>query len=103
MKQSLKFTQPVLIHSFKDKFKLSQKKPTMPDRAFIGTDPGMLLLPERQAQYQSVVGKLLCMMQWLCPDIYISICEGAKHITCANEGHYQAMLLVMDYCNVAPK
>ena len=27
--QSLKFTQPVLLQSFKDKFELSQKKPTM--------------------------------------------------------------------------
>ena len=43
------------------------------------------------------------MMQWLCPDIYNLVHELAKHMECANEGHCQAMLQVMAYCNATPK
>ena len=37
-------------------------------------------------------------MRWSRPEIYNSVRELAKHMTMANEGHYQAMLRVMAYC-----
>ena len=43
------------------------------------------------------------MMLWSHPDIYNSIHGLAKHMTFANEGSYQVMLLVMEYCNATPK
>ena len=66
---TVKFTQPVMLQSFKDEFEL--------DETFIPSTPmdaGKILTPsenesKNQTPYQSGVGKLLHMMQWSRPDI----------------------------------
>ena len=66
-------------------------------------DLGVLLSQEKQPKYWQGVRALLHMVYWLFPDIYNLVHELAKYITCANEGHYQAMLWVLLYCTVTPK
>ena len=64
-KQTLKFTQPVLLQSYEDEFDLPNAVPTTP------AAPGSVLLKgegeqmtdEQQSKYRSGVGKLLHMMR----------------------------------------
>ena len=105
-KQTLKFMQPVLLQSFADEFELPKRKPTtplVPGTVLTKADATASLPSKRQSKYQSGVGKLLHMMRWSRPEIYNATRELAKHMTCANEGHYQAMLRVMAYCVHTPE
>ena len=95
---TLKFTQPVLLQSFKDEFELPEAifatlaragnvltKCALED-AFSATD---------QTKYRSGVGKLLHMMQWLKPHGYNAIRDLSSHMTMAAPNHNEAMLPCM--------
>ena len=74
-KQSMIFTQPVLLKSL-------PTTPFSPDMVLTRMDPGMALSPEKQTKYWPGVRELLHMMHCSCPDIYNSVHELAKNMTC---------------------
>ena len=81
-KQTLKFTQPVLLQSYEDEFDLPNAVPMTP------AAPGSVLLKgegeqmtdEQQSKYRSGVGKLLHMMRWSIPPIYNATRDCSRHM-----------------------
>jgi hypothetical protein len=89
----IKFLQPVLLQSYKDKFALpDEKKPVIP------ADGG----PEKQKMLRSGTGKLLHMMQWSRPEILNSVRELSRKMQVASEAHLKAMCKTMRYCLPTP-
>ena len=66
----LRFTQPVLLQSFKDEFELPDKTyqtPAESKQVLQHTDDDELLDDKYQSEYRSGVGKLLHLMWWSRP------------------------------------
>ncbi len=58
----------------------------------------VVLMPAKQTLYCSGVGKgMSSMMQYSQPDTYNAICNLARHMTVAMQGHFDAMLRMMKY------
>ena len=97
----IRFTQPVLLQSYTDKFNLPEgADPTTP------ADEGQLLVPcdpvdgvkeEEQGLFRTGVGKLLHMMRWSRPDILNSVRELSRHMKTAAPVHLKAMYRVLKY------
>ncbi len=72
--------------------------PAAPGTVLTKPDKGEeILAPAKQTQYCSGVGKGMHMMQYSQPDTYNAVCDSARHMTCATQVHYDAMLRMMKY------
>ena len=98
-----KFTQPVMIQSFRDEFELGKecaKTPVTP------TDPGTVLVKaedkdkvgqKRQTYYRSGVGKLLHMARWSRPDVQNAVRDVSRHGSAPVEAHVKAMHRIVEF------
>ena len=80
-KRSLKFTQPVMIQSFADKFEVAGKEqelPATPNPILPRCEPEQTIPEKKQKKFRSETGKLLHMMRWSRPDILNSVRELSK-------------------------
>ena len=101
----IKITQPVLLQSYEDEFKLPNRKfgtPAVIGQVMGQVEPGEEFEPEEQTKYRSGVGKLLHMMRWSRPDIWNAVRECSRRMTIANQIHYKAMIRIMKYCIDTP-
>ncbi len=98
----IKFCQKVLLQSYRDEFDIGNLKkfntPAAPGTVLKKPDEGKeLLVPAKQAQYCSGVGKGMHTMQYSQPDTYNAVRNLARHMTCAMQVHYDIMLRMMKY------
>ncbi len=56
-----------------------------------------ILAPAKQTLYRSGMGKGMHMMQYSRPDTYNAARNLARHMTCATQVHYDAVLRMMKY------
>ena len=103
---SIKFTQPVMLQSFKDEFDLENQRETITP-----AEPGSTLpkVPEdanlndrEQTYFRSGVGKLLHMMRWSRPEVYNAVRDLSRHMKASTTTHVKAMHRVMKYCVSTP-
>ena len=70
---SFKFTQPVMIQSFKDEYDTKETRtsatPAEPGSVLVKAMPEDKVGKEQHTYYRSGVGKLLHMMRWSRPDV----------------------------------
>jgi hypothetical protein len=102
-KDSVKFTQPVLIQSYEDEFDLNKTRqvftPADQGKVLMKCDKGTVLGGKEQTKYRSGVGKLLHMMRWSRPEIYNAVRELLRFVTTgASDAHMKAMKPSMEYC-----
>lgn len=102
---AIKFTQPVILQSFDDEFDLPNESYNTPARA--GTvltkgEPEDALGGQEQTKYRSGVGKMLHVMQYSRPEMYNSVRDLARHMSCATKKHTLAMLRAMKYAASTP-
>ena len=98
---SLKFTQPVMIQSFQDEFKLPDyeyESPAESGQVLVAVVKGQELSGSNQSIYRSGVGKLLHMMRWSRPEIWNAVRETSRRMQIASRAHLAAMLRIMKYC-----
>jgi hypothetical protein len=72
----LKFTQPVLLQSYNDEFKLPNRAtqtPAIPGTVLKDRETGELLSAEMTTKYCSGIGKMMHMMQYSHPEVYNSV------------------------------
>jgi hypothetical protein len=99
-KNSLKFTQPVLIQSCNDKFELpkkSHKTPAMAGSVLVAGKKEEALSPAIQKKYCSGMGKSMHAMQYSKPKTYNAVQDLSCHMHEATQDHYKAMLRVLKY------
>jgi hypothetical protein len=72
--------------------------PAAPGTVLKKPDKGKeILAPAKQTQYRSGVGKGMHMMQYSRPDTYNDVRDLARHMKCATQVHYDALLRMMKY------
>jgi hypothetical protein len=99
-KNSLKFTQPVLMQSYNDKFKLlkkSYKTPAPAGLVLVAGKKEEALSPATQKKYCSGMGKAMHAMQYSKPEMYNAVQDLSHHMHEATQDHYKAMLRVLEY------
>ena len=107
-KDSIHWTQPVMLQSFQDEFELPEGKmpehPAVPGSILVKDMDGTknALSPENQKTYKSGVGKLLHMMKWTRPEILNAVRDLSRHMQNAVPAHLNAMYRVMKYCIGTP-
>ena len=103
--QSIKFTQPVIIQSFRDEFKTSDRKPTTPAEA------GSILAKETESTkvdgnkhtyFRKGLGKLLHMTRWSRPEVQNLVQELSRQGGAPTIAHVKAMHRAMEYCRGTP-
>lgn len=104
-KQTMKFTQPVLLQSFNDEFILPDEiynTPAAPDSTLQVVPDGALIDEESQTTYRSGVGKLLHLMRWSRPDILNAVREVCRFMGGANRAQEKALYRILAYCHSTP-
>ena len=104
--QSAAFTKSDMIQSFLDESGAGKKKqmtPVEPNTVLKKPDPGEILVNKDQSKYQSGIEKMMHMMRWSRPHIYHATCNCTRHMTLVGRTHYDAMILIMDYCITTPE
>eukprot|EP00957_Ditylum_brightwellii_P163568 12453810-Ditylum_brightwellii.AAC.1 len=105
--QSMKITQPVLLQSYADEFKMGihGKIPKMPAEAGIvlKKEDGDRLSIKQHRKYRIGVGKLLYMACWSRPEMQNSVKECSKMTSFPTIVHKRAMKRAMQYCLHTPK
>jgi hypothetical protein len=99
-KNSLKFTQPVLMQSYNDKFELpkkSYKTPAPTGLVLVAGKKEEALSPAMQKKYCSGMGKAMHVMQYSKPEMYNAVQDLSCHMHEATQDHYKAMLHVLKY------
>ena len=107
--RTVKFTQPVMVQSFRDEFDIedAMKRPPVTP-----AEPGSVLLPAqpenyvssaKQSYYRSGVGKMLHMMRWSRPEIYSSTRDLSRSLKGASQVHIKAMHRQMAYIASTPE
>ena len=106
--RSVKFTQPILLQSYKDEFDLPKSKqaPRVP------AEPNDVLLPpvgdevtlelSEQKTYRKGIGKLLHMMRWSRPEMMNRVREMSRGMMTACPRHLKAMYRTMNYVVATP-
>ncbi len=95
------FVQTVLLQSYSDKFNLKEKCHNT--TAILVTvlkkpaEDGNILNSKDQTILISGIGKLMYHMHYSHPDIAQAVRDLARHMTCGDETHMQAMLRCMQY------
>ena len=100
-KDSLKFTQPVLLQSFEDEFDLPKRAVPTPARVgdvLTKANEEEVLPPKLQTVYRSGVGKMMHIMQYSLPSICNSVSDLARHMQQPADKHMKAMLHCMKHC-----
>jgi hypothetical protein len=104
---SIRFTQPVMIQSFKDEFDVLEgsrfKTPAEPGSVLVKCEEENGLMNTLQTVYRSGTGKLLHMMRWSCPELLNPVRELLKHLKVAATAHLKALKCVMAYVVATPK
>jgi hypothetical protein len=99
-KNLLKFTQPVLMQSYNDKFELPKKSYRMPALAGLVLVAGRKeegLSPAMQKKYCSGTGKAMHAMQYSKPETYNAVQDLSCHMHKATQDHFKAMLHILEY------
>jgi len=103
---SIKFTQPVMLQSFKDEFDLENQRETSTPAEPVSTLPKV---PEdakvdekEQTYFRSGVSKLLHIMRWSRPEVYNAVHDLSRHIKANTAVHVKAVHRVMKYCVSTP-
>jgi hypothetical protein len=97
-KNSLKFTQPVLMQGYNDKFELPKKSNRMPALAglvFVAGKKEEALSPAMQKKYYSGTGKAMHVMHYSKPEMYNAVQDLSRHMQEATQDHFKAMLHVL--------
>jgi hypothetical protein len=99
-KHSLKFTQPVLMQSYNDRFELpkkSYKTPALAGLVLVAGKKEEALSPAMQKKYCSGLGKAMHVMQYSKPETYNAVQDQFCHMNKATQDHYNTMLRVLEY------
>ncbi len=99
-KNSLKFTQPVLMQSYNDKFELpkkSYKTPAPTGLVLVAGKNEEALSPAMQKKYCSGTRKAMHVMQYSKPEMFNAVQDLSCHMHWATQEHYKAMLRVPKY------
>ena len=102
---SMKFTQPVLLQSFKDEFALPNytfDTPAIQGQVLEAVKEGEEVSPEVQREYRGGIGKLFYLIRLSRPDIWNAARECARRMTSSCDTHRKAMLRIMKYCLDTP-
>ncbi len=97
---SLKFTQPVLIQSYSDKFEMPTriyKTPAQVGSVLVAGKKVEALNPAMQKKYRSGTGKAMYAMQYSKPEMYNAVQDLSRHIHEISKDHFKAMLRVLKY------
>ena len=103
--RSIKFTQPVMIQSFKDEFKTGDRKPTTPAEGgsvLMKGDENTVVGSSDHTYFRSGLGKLLHMTRWSRPEVQNSVRELARQGSAPTGAHLKAMHRSMEYCRGTP-
>ncbi len=100
MQHKLKFTQPVLLQSYKDEFETAgSEKPITPGIPLkplqLGKEPPVEAT--RRTYYRSGVGKLMHMKRWSRPEMNNAVRDLSRYNSNNSEEHIKAMHRVMRY------
>ncbi len=96
----LKFTQPVLMQSYNDEFKVPKKSYRMPAPTgwvLVAGKEEEALNPAMQMKYCSGTGKAMHVMQYSKPETYNAVQDLSCHMHEATQDHFKAMLRVLKY------
>ncbi len=99
-KHSLRFTQPVLIQSLSDKFKLPNSRyrtPATAGNVLTKCKEDDMMGAQQQTTYQSGTSELMHMMQHWQPEVYNCVWYQARHMGHEGKKHMKAMLICMKY------
>ncbi len=99
-KNSLKFTQPVLMQSCNDKFELlktSYKMPALTGLVLVAGKKEEALSPAMQKKFCSRMGKAMHAMQYSKPEMYNAVQNLSCHMHEATWDHFKAMLSILKY------
>jgi hypothetical protein len=99
-KNALKFTQPILIQSYSDKFDLLTRiynSPVQAGSVLVADKKVQALSPVTQKKYCSGTGKAMHAMQYSKPETYSVVQDLSQHMHEATKDHYKAMLHVLKY------
>ena len=97
----MRLTQPVLVQSFKDEFKLPVKEyttPMAPGQVLTGKGAPVGVNKETHKNYHKGVGKLMHLGKYSKPEILNAIRELSQFGSNPSEAHYKAMLRCFKYC-----
>ena len=99
----IKWTQPVLLQSFKDEFDLpttgrEPMTPATPGEVLQKTEEGSELDEQPHSIYRQGVGKLLHMGRWSRPEIGNAVRELTRMASKPAMAHLKAMYRLMQYC-----
>jgi hypothetical protein len=90
----------VILQSYRDKFKLPDRKyktPAVAGDVLTKCEDKDVMDPEDQTIYRSGVGKMMHVMQYSRPETYNAVRDLARHFTRAGQKHMDAMLRAMKY------
>jgi hypothetical protein len=104
--KTLKLTQPVLLQSFTDEFKINEDQqpsnPGIPTKALqLGIQPAVQ--GQRRTYYRSGVGKLMHMRRWSRPEMANAVRDLSRFNTNGSEEHIAAMHRAMCYAIATPE
>ena len=103
---TVKFTQPVLLQSFRDEFgipdSVRHETAATPGETLRGGETKNFVSADRMAKFRSGVGKLLHLTKWSRPDIQNIVRELSRFMMKALGAHEAAMRRVMEYCVSTP-
>ena len=89
------------MQSFKDEFDLPTRPASVPARSgdvLTKSSEEDVLPPKMQTKYRSGTGKLMHVIQYSLPQIYVSVRDLARHKQKPAEKHMKAMLHCMKHC-----
>ena len=106
-KRWLNFTQPVLLQSFADEFKINNMKDyntlMEANKTLEKAEPEQFQGSKVQTYFRKGVGKLLHLMRWSRPEVMNPVRELSRQMTNPVGNHFKAMHRVMKYCVVNPE
>jgi hypothetical protein len=59
---------------------------------------GITIIPEKQARYHSIIGKLLYAANHTRPDLSVAVSQLASYVSAPTESHWQALKRILRYC-----
>jgi hypothetical protein len=99
----MKLTQPVLLQSFSDEFRVVEDKachlPAKQGAVLTKGEGKTILDQEWQTKYRSGVGKLRYLATWSRPDIMNLVREVSRHMQQPSKEHYDATQEWVRKCN----
>jgi hypothetical protein len=59
---------------------------------------GIAIIPEKQARYHSIIGKLLYVANHTRPDLSVAVSQLASYVSAPTESHWLALKRILRYC-----